>query len=160
MFYNFFLGIHMIKSINSLVVCLSCSTVVTWERWKIWWMPWNSATLHRQQLNGFQEYWIFKKGWTMFCPRGPSSGNEGISEHQIYEFFEDPSSQGSFKAVVQSKYYSDSVEISLPCHLLLGVPQATPHYVANRPLFQSKSETPEVRQEWYLKFINTTFPHF
>jgi hypothetical protein len=92
----------------------------------------------------------------------PNAGQvRGITEHQFYEFFKDPSSQGSIKAVVQSRYYSDSVEVSLPCHLLLGVPQATPHYVASRPLFHSKSETPEGRHEWYLNinFINTTVPY-
>ena len=75
----------------------------------------------------------------------------GNTEHHHLEFFEDPSPQGSIKVVAQSRYYPDSVEISLPCHLLLGVPQATPHDVANRPLFHSKSETPEGGQEWYLK---------
>jgi hypothetical protein len=52
---------------------------------------------------------------------------------------------------VQSRYYYDSVEISLTYHLLLGAPQATPHYVANRPLFHSKPETSEGKQELYLK---------
>ena len=80
--------------------------------------------------------------------RGPRLG---ITEHQFYEFFEGPSSQGFIKVVMQSRYYSDFVEIALPCHILLGAPQATPHYVASRPLFFSMSETPEGRQEWHLK---------
>ena len=84
-------------------------------------------------------------------PYLPNAGQvKGITEHQFYTFYRDPNSQGPVKAVVQSRFYSDSEETSRPCHLLLGVPQTKPTYVASRPLFHSKSTTPEGRREWFL----------